>query len=116
MTPIQWMFHYREIKRQQDKEFKEKKEIIEVITNYLELVGAMANPDAGKKLQEIKEQKKNEAEINADTFAEDFQKLKEMIPATLVVKNNKKQVNRHFLEKVDTKKIKNLGVKLEEGE
>jgi hypothetical protein len=82
MTFAQWLFHYAEVIRAE----KEEHERFEILLSYLELVGTMANPEAGKKLKELKDQQKFSKELNADNFASTFEELKKFIPAQIEIK------------------------------
>jgi hypothetical protein len=112
MTTIQWLFHYREIKKFKDKESEKEKFLIELFKNYMELVGTMANPESGKKLQEAREVQQFKQEITPENFVEGWETLKKIIPPVLRVENKSK----FFLPKVNRKRVRELGVKMKEGE
>ena len=61
MTLVQWIFHYNEViynrKQERDWQVDLAKEVLDVLSSNFELVGAMANPAAGKMLSEIKKLK-----------------------------------------------------------
>jgi hypothetical protein len=115
LTPAQWVFHYREIMKFKKLERKERENILDVICEYLELVGSMANPEAGKALRDVKQQKQFQQEIDPENFVEYFEELKKVVPPVIRLSNNGTK-NKPFLPTFNRKKLRNLGVKMEEGE
>ncbi len=112
MTHVQWLFHYKE----SIKEIERQNEIVEIITNYMELVGAMANPSAGKALKEAKELAKAKAEIPEDKFAEHFEEIKKYIPEKIVITKKVTNDNKYILPKYKRQEKAKLGINIKGGE
>lgn len=99
LTPLQWLFHYKEVMqgRNRDKEYVES--LVESLQYYLELVGTMANPAAGKELQEFKKLDKARKEIPEEEFPEIWEEIVDMIPKELLVTDTSSEENKFSLPK-----------------
>lgn len=88
--------------RDRDKDYIES--LVESLQYYLELVGTMANPDAGKKLQEFKKIDKARKEIPEEEFPEIWEDILDIIPKELIVTDTSDQENKFSLPKYDKKR------------
>ncbi len=96
LTNIQWLFHYLEVKKHKQKEDKNNadfiteivKTTIELILDRLDLVAAVAatNPKVGAEILNSKELAKARNQLDDNTFAEEYEKLKSIIPASINAK------------------------------
>jgi len=111
MTLAQWIFHYAEVMTFEKKENKK----FETLIDYLELVGTMANPQAGKVLKEMKDLAKAKEEINEDNFHIYFQELKKTIPNKLIVRPKNKDMNKYILPVYKNTEKKELGINIGKG-
>lgn len=111
MTLAQWLFHYAEVMSFKKKENKK----FESLLDHLELVGSMANPEAGKALKEAKELAKAKTELNGENFHIYFQELKKTIPNKLVVKPKNRDKNVFILPKYKGEERKQLGISIGKG-
>lgn len=104
LTFAQWLFHYKEILQSE----KEQNDKFGVLLSYLELVGSMANPAAGKKLQEMKELQEHRDELSPEALTENMEELMASIPKTLEIKLQ--DSSKFILPKYDKKKERKLGI------
>lgn len=98
LTPLQWMFHYKEIQKYRKVDIDRQTDILEVILDRLELLVVAVNPELGGKLLKLKEDstittKGTEnniipADLTGDNFMEAFNKLQDIIPMSLEVDPN----------------------------
>jgi hypothetical protein len=107
MTLAQWLFHYQEVMMFKDEQVKVIKVIVDRVLDQLELVGTMANPPAGKALQEAKELAKARKQLDADNFAKFFEELKTKIPNKLMIKRKDPLMHRYILPKYEGPERKN---------
>jgi hypothetical protein len=110
MTRVQWFFHYIEALKAE----KQKNNMFDILLSYMELVGTMANPESGKKLQEAKEKRKHEQELNADNFAKMYEEMKKSIPAELKVTVEGAD-NKYILPKFDREEYKKRQLGIDKG-
>ena len=97
MTLAQWVFHYNEIifnrKQERDWQVDFAKEVLDVLSSNFELVGAMANPAAGKMLSEIKKLKQYRQELTED----DMNDILSKVPQTLKAKGKPDDAGKKFI-------------------
>jgi hypothetical protein len=113
LTLGQWVFQYIVHLNQKKKENNK----FEVLLGYLELVGSMANPESGRRLQEVKEMQKHREDINEEKFLEIMDEVKESMP-TLIVDMGANKADKFFLPTTDLdgeKKKRKLGISKKEG-
>jgi len=113
MTPAQWQFHYLEIIKNRKEKFDY---FIKPILNHLELTGTMANPQAGKKLREIREMDDAKADLSEENFAEHFEDLKSKIPNKLVVNIPEEDQRNKYILPVYKREEKEFGIKFDDEE
>ena len=100
MTPVQWLFHYLEIREVQNEKVESDTEVlksliqlfnsnIEYLANCIvdgaKISGAMANPEAGKALLEAEQLKEARADIADDEFCDWWEDFSSRIPGELKV-------------------------------
>lgn len=102
MTPVQWLFHYLEVKKFNDEKMDNDIETLKAFiklynsnTEYLaetmidaaKISGAMANPEAGKALLEAEQLKEAKADIADEEFSEWWEDFSSRIPNKLKVED-----------------------------
>lgn len=71
MTLVQWLWHYKIIIKEEIR----RNEDLVVLTDYIKLVGMMANPKMGKELISQEKIEKAKEDINVDNFSEIYNSL-----------------------------------------
>lgn len=86
LTLAQWLWQYKVIM----KEEKRQNENLIVLTDYIKLVGVMANPKLGSELISQEKIEKAKEDINSDNFAEIYNSLNapEILEVKLETKND----------------------------
>ena len=117
MTTSQWIFQYKII----CKKRKRHDDYFDYLMKQLELVGAMCNPESGKRLQEIREMSEMREDLNEENFIDIMEEVKKNMPQTLVVDMSGGEGDKFFLPKYEQdsdkdKKVRKLGIVKKDGE
>ena len=120
LTHAQWLFHYREVMKQKEKEidqtaefFKIAKNMFDTLLDRLDMIGFMANPDLGAKVQEEKEKLKRQENKNSqgkDELETFFDEIKNSTPETLTLIREDKDNKSKFI--LPTKKRRKVGIEI----
>lgn len=111
MTPIQWIFHYKEIQRQKQQEMDEKSTIIHLLTKSMTMSGILSHPDIDlkKAIANIQSDGKNAEESAAEAISY-INEHKDVFPDTITVNVEPKQKESVIQGRID----KELGIVIQE--
>lgn len=89
LTPSQWLFHYREVLKLRARELDYQDGLFQTLSDRLELLWLVVNPEMGKKLIDLKNQSKMntdpEKEVTAANFSTAWADIIKTIPEEISV-------------------------------